>query len=74
MDALHVDLNWIYPLQVEINLCPLDLRRWRRILGSAEVAQASFWWRGGALLLERGGIGVHVIRCVSLQRWLAAEP
>ena len=41
---------------------------------SAVVAQASFWWRGGALLVEHGGIGVHVIRCVPRQRRLAAEP
>ena len=31
---------------------------------SAVVAQASFWWRGGALPVERGSIGVRVIRCV----------
>ena len=31
---------------------------------SAMVAQASFWWRGGALPVEHGGIGVHAIRCV----------
>ena len=41
---------------------------------SAVVAQAYFWWRGGALLVERGDIGIHVIRCVLWQRWLAAEP
>ena len=41
---------------------------------SAMVAQASFWWRGGALLVERGGIGVRVIRCVPWQRRLVAEP
>ena len=41
---------------------------------STVVAQASFWWRGGALLVERGGIGVHVIRYVPRQRRLAAEP
>ena len=29
---------------------------------SAVVAQTSFWWRGGALLVERGGIGIRVIR------------
>ena len=31
---------------------------------SAVVAQASFWWHGRALLVERGGIGICVIRCV----------
>ena len=31
---------------------------------STVVAQASFWWRGRALPVERGGIGVRVIRCV----------
>ena len=31
---------------------------------STMVAQTSFWCRGGALLVERGGIGVGVIRCV----------
>jgi len=41
---------------------------------SAMVAQASFWWHGGALPMERGGIGFHVIRCVPQQRRLAAEP
>ena len=41
---------------------------------SVVVAQASFWWHGGAVPVERGGIGVHVIRCVPWQRWLAAEP
>jgi hypothetical protein len=41
---------------------------------SAVVAQASFWWRGGALPVERGGIGVRVIRCVPRQKRLAAEP
>jgi hypothetical protein len=41
---------------------------------SAVVAQASFWLHGGALLVERGGIGIRVIRCVLRQRWLAAEP
>ena len=41
---------------------------------SAVVAQTSFWWRGGALPMERGGIGVRVIRCVPRQRRLAAEP
>ena len=41
---------------------------------SAVVAQTSFWWRGGALLVECGGIGVRVIRCVPWQRRLAAEP
>jgi len=41
---------------------------------SAVVAQASFWWCGGALSVERDGIGVHMIRCVQRQRWLAAEP
>ena len=40
---------------------------------SAVVAQASFWWRGGALSVERGGIGVRMIRCVPRQRRLAAE-
>ena len=43
-------------------------------LQSAMVAQASFWWRGGVLLVECGRIGVRVIRCVPRQRWLAAEP
>jgi hypothetical protein len=32
---------------------------------SAVVAQVSFWWRGGALPVERGSIGVRVIRCVA---------
>ena len=32
---------------------------------STVVAQASFWWCGGALSVEHGGIGVCVIRCVS---------
>jgi hypothetical protein len=41
---------------------------------SAVVAQASFWWRGRALPVERGGIGVRVIRCVPRQKRLAAEP
>ena len=41
---------------------------------SAVVAQASFWWRGGALTVEHGGISVRVIRCVLRQRRLAAEP
>ena len=41
---------------------------------SAVVAQASFWWRGGALPVEHGGIGIRVIRCVPWQRRLAAEP
>ena len=41
---------------------------------SAVVAQASFWWHGGALMVERGGIGIRVIRCVPRQRRLAAEP
>ena len=41
---------------------------------SAVVAGASFWWHGGALPVERGGISVCVIRCVPWQRWLAAEP
>ena len=31
---------------------------------SAVVSQTSFWWRGGALPVERGSIGVRVIRCV----------
>ena len=31
---------------------------------STVVAQASFWWHGGALPVERGGIGVRMIRCV----------
>jgi hypothetical protein len=38
------------------------------------VAQVSFWWRGAALLVERGGIGIRVIRCVPWQRRLATEP
>ena len=41
---------------------------------SVVVAQASFWWHGGALLVERGNIGIRVIRCVPRQRRLAAEP
>ena len=40
---------------------------------SAVVAQASFWWHGGALPVECGGIGIHVIRCVPRWRWLVAE-
>ena len=32
---------------------------------SAMVAQVSFWWRGMALLVEHGSIGIRVIRCVS---------
>ena len=31
---------------------------------STVVAQEAFWWHGGALLVERGGIGVRMIRCV----------
>ena len=31
---------------------------------SIVLAQASFWWHGGALLVERGGISIHVISCV----------
>ena len=42
-------------------------------LRSAVVAQASFWWRGRALLVEHGGIGVRVIRCVPQQRRLTAK-
>jgi hypothetical protein len=38
---------------------------------SAVVAQASFWWRGGALPVERGGIGIRVIRCVLRQKRLS---
>ena len=41
---------------------------------SAVVAQASFWWHGEALPVERGGISICVIRCVPWQRWLAIEP
>ena len=41
---------------------------------SVVVAQVSFWWNGGALLVEHGGIGVRMIRCVSRQRRLAAKP
>ena len=41
---------------------------------STVVAQASFLWRGGALMVERGGISVRVIRCVPRQRRLAAKP
>jgi hypothetical protein len=42
---------------------------------SAVVAQASFWWRGGALPVERGGIGIRVIRCVlRLKRLSRAVP
>ena len=41
---------------------------------STVVAQVSFWWHGRALLVECGGISVHVIRCVPRQRRLAAEP
>ena len=41
---------------------------------STVVAQASFWWHGRALLVERGGISVHMIRCVPRQRQLATEP
>jgi hypothetical protein len=41
---------------------------------SAMVAQASFWWHGGALLVEHGSIGVRMIRCVPRQRRLVAEP
>ena len=41
---------------------------------SVVVAQASFWWHGGALPVERGGIGVRVIWCVPMQRRLVAEP
>jgi hypothetical protein len=40
----------------------------------AVVAQASFWWHGRALSVERGGIGIRVIRCVLRQRQLLAEP
>ena len=49
-------------------LCSYKLDR------SATVAQASFWWCGGALPVERGGISICVIRCVPRQRHLAAEP
>ena len=41
---------------------------------SVVVAQVSFWWNGGALLVEHGGIGVRVIRCVPRQRQLVVEP
>ena len=41
---------------------------------SVVVAQASFWWRGRALLVERGGIDIRVIRCVPQQRRLVAKP
>jgi hypothetical protein len=79
VDALQVDLNWIYPQQVETNLCSLDFAAVVTEMEvedprSTVVAQASFWWRGGALLVERGIIDVHVIRCVPRQRRLAAEP
>ena len=41
---------------------------------SGVVASVSFWWHGGALPVERGGIGIRMIRCVPRQRRLAAEP
>ena len=41
---------------------------------SVVVAQASFWWHGGALPVEHGGISILVIRCVLRQRQLAAKP
>ena len=34
---------------------------------SAVLAQASFWWCGGALSVERGGIGVRVLRCATAE-------
>ena len=65
MDALQVDLNWI----------SLASGNKSMLTGlAAVVAQASFWWQGGALPMERGSIGVRVIRCVPRQRRLATEP
>ena len=71
MDALQVDLNWISPisrnksvfvgLTVVVEAEVEDPRY-------AVVAQASFWWRGRALPVERGGIIIRVIRCVPRQR------
>jgi hypothetical protein len=75
VDALQVDLNWISPA-MENKSVPTGLAA---AVTEAEdprtalVAHASFWWHGGALLVEHGGIGIRVIRCVPRQRRLAAE-
>ena len=58
-------LNWIFPASGN-KFVPA------RLAAAAEaedpqsvvVAQATFWWRGGALSVEHGGIGVCVIRCL----------
>ena len=78
MDALQVDLNWISPTSGN-KYVPTGLAMVAAVVEaedprSAVVAQASFWWRGGALPVERSSISVRVIRSVPRQRWLAAEP
>ena len=59
------DLNWISPTSGNKSM-PAGLAAATEAEDpwSAVVAQASFWWRGGALPVERGGINVRVIRCV----------
>ena len=78
VDGLQVDLNWISPASgnkyVPAGLVVAAAEAEAEDPRSAMVAQASFWWHGGALLVEHGGIGVRMIRCVSRQRRLAAKP
>jgi hypothetical protein len=76
VDALQVDLNWISPTSgnksVLAGLVAGAVEAEVEDPRSATVAQASFWWRGGALPVERGGISVRVIRCVPRQRRLCS--
>jgi hypothetical protein len=72
VDALQVDLNWISPASGNKSV-PAGLVAAAEDPRSVVVAQASFWWRGGALLVEHGGIGIRMIMCVPRQRRLAAE-
>ena len=67
MDGLQVDLNLISPTSgnksmpaglVVVTMVEAEDPR------SAMVTQASFWWHGRALPMERGVSGVRVIRCV----------
>ena len=78
MDALQVDLCWISPTSgnksMPVGLAMAVVEAEVEDPWSAMVAQASFWWHGGALLVERGGIGIRVISYVSRQRHLVAEP
>ena len=69
------DLNWISPTSGNKSM-PAGLAAATEAEDpwSAVVAQASFWWRGGALPVERGGIRVCMSRCVPRQRRLATEP